>query len=300
MVKLTKVRHDEGATNVVPLGVATRGSGSEVKHASPVLPTRIPFSTWWRALGVIAKNETIVSGQGALVPSNLPHGLDGTHRAALVQSLLMYGLIAADRWPTERLTRGFASDEAMKELLSELLWAEVPWALALSDTISQEELEAAFLEHGVDEAVLDRVMKFYVDARRELGMGISPLWRKSRGPKKGSVPRKPSPSSNPLAEVGAPSGSSQPAGSGRAPLAGRSPSGDSPKRRGPTGRPAGKRPDERRDRDAMADFDATLTAAHEIAQTAGRLAGEGAWTTQQAKTWAIIARRACDVIDELK
>lgn len=168
------------------MGESNSGSTAQVSHPAVdiPLPHDVPFSTWTRCFDALARSPEFTRRGFPLRTASLPRSADGGQRAGFVRSLHSFKLLTADGRAKPALLEALASSEATKELVSRLLTSRLRWAVAQGASLSQEELEEEFRARGVPESVLDRVVKFYIDARRFSGMEVSPLWRGARGPKK--------------------------------------------------------------------------------------------------------------------
>jgi hypothetical protein len=165
-------------------GLGAVGAG---QSGGAPLPPDIPFSTWARCLLAVGSAPALAGGAVPVRASDLPRTVVGGLRAAFIQSLRTFKLVTADGRAQPGLQDALRTPEGTQELVSRILTRRVGWAVARGTSPSQEELEDEFLARGVSEHDLDRVVKFYIDARRFAGMEVSPLWRGARGPKKRSA-----------------------------------------------------------------------------------------------------------------
>lgn len=166
-------------------GLGAVGTGQS--GGSP-LPPDIPFSTWARCLLAVGSTPALAGGAVPVRSSDLPRTVVGGFRAAFIQSLKTFKLVTVDGRALPGLQEALRTPEGTQELVSRILTRRVGWAVARGTSPSQDELEDEFLARGVPAHDLDRVVKFYIDARRFAGMDVSPLWRGARGPKKRRAP----------------------------------------------------------------------------------------------------------------
>lgn len=157
-------------------------------------PTDTPAYVLWATL----KNTTEKMAREGGVPSQVDRSylsnLPGSTQSQLIASMKWLSLINGQMKPTPTLERIVEAEEADRKLaVKTMLEAKYPGPMALEALATQQQLENAFRQMGVQGSTMRKAIAFYLGAAKYADIPVSQHFKTPKTPSTNGAEAKPRP-----------------------------------------------------------------------------------------------------------
>lgn len=136
-----------------------------------------PYMSWATFEGIL--DQLKANGIPDLIDRSVLDNKSGSDQTQFLRTAESFGLIDADKAPTERM-RQLVNAEDRGPLLGEILREIYPGVIALGTGATQSMLEDEFRKFGIEGATIRKAVTFYLSAARQTDIELSQHFKATR------------------------------------------------------------------------------------------------------------------------